>query len=89
MDYSIIDNKFLLLRFYDTSMKYRQLLPLQTFEIYTNSEPVMHTKMVCNRNHNCDMYLYLSIRCILNKLFKGCLIYDSEYGVYSEYDMRR
>ena len=69
MDYSIIDNKFLLLRFYDTSMKYGQLLPVQTFEIYTNSEPVMHTKMVCNRNHNCDMYLYLSIRHILNKLF--------------------
>ena len=88
MDYSIIDNKFLLVRFHDISIKSGPILLPQTFEIYTNSEPMMHTKMVCNRNHKCDMYLYLSVRRILNKLFKGCFIYDSEYGVYSEYEAR-
>ena len=80
MDYSIIDNKFLLVRFHDTSIKSGPILLPQTFEIYTNSEPMMHTKMGCNRNHKCDMYLYLSVRRILNKLFKGCLYMIQNMG---------
>ena len=72
-------------------INYKSILPNQSFEAYTNSEPIMHRNILCNDDCgiDCKMGIYLGIRNILNTLFEGCLNYDSEYGIYSEYDMKK
>ena len=91
--YNTMNNdKLLLMRFHDdmTTQDYDSILLLQIFEIYLNSETIMHRKVICSHNEckttRCNMGIYLKLRDVSRTLFDKCLIYDSEYGVYDEYD---
>ena len=70
---------------------YKSISPMQSFEVYPNSKPVMQKSILCNDDCgiDCKMGIYREIRNILNMLFKDCLIYNSEYGIYSEYNMKK